>query len=75
MDEVLALLKANWQMIAVAAGPLTVSMVLRLVLGKSRLLFMLVNASGAWLAIRVVLAPYMDLTRESVNTLVQITNR
>jgi hypothetical protein len=75
MDEVLALLKANWQMIAVAAGPLTVSMVLRLVLGKSRLLFMLVNASGAWLAIRVVLAPYMDLTRESVNSLVQITNR
>ena len=74
MDQVLALLKANWQTIAIAAGPLTASMILRLLLGKNKMLFMLINATAAWMAIRLVLTPYMDLTKQNVTYLVQITN-
>ena len=75
MDEVITLIKSHWQVIAVSAGPLTLSMMVRVFLGKNRLMIMLVRGSAAWLGVRILLTPYMDMAKENLNYLIQITHQ
>jgi hypothetical protein len=75
VDQLLAVVQANWKIISIAAGPLTLCLVLRMIFGKNRMLFMLVNGSAAWLAIRVLLMPYMDLAKKNVQYLGQISGQ
>jgi hypothetical protein len=73
MHDLLTVLKENWQLIAISGGPLTASLLVRLLIGKNRMVFMLVNGSAAWLAVRVILSPHLDLAKKNVGYLVQIT--
>jgi hypothetical protein len=75
MNELLTMVRENWQTIAVSAGPLTGSLLLRLLVGKNRALLMVVNGSAAWLTIRVALGPHMEFVKTTMSSLIQITAR
>ena len=75
MQDLLTVLKDNWQLIAISGGPLTASLIARMLIGKNRVVFMLVNGSAVWLAARVILSPYMDVAKQNAGYLVQITGR
>ena len=58
-----------WASIAVAASPLTLSMLLRFIIGRNRAMKMFVTASATWLAMNILLSPYLHMMRSSIGQL------
>ncbi len=52
--------------IGIAVGPLTASMIARLVFGKSKMVAVTVRVSAGWLAARVFLAPHVDQMQQTL---------
>jgi hypothetical protein len=75
MDAVLELFKHNWAVIGIAAGPLTASMIMRLLFGRNRLMLMIVRGSTAWLAMQVLFGPFLHMAKEKIGYLMEITYR
>ncbi len=58
--------------VATAVLPFVVAMILRLVLGRSRLTGMLISLSTVWFAVNVLLAPYSARMRQDIQDLQSI---
>ena len=58
-----------YKQIGVASAPLFVSLLVRLFIGKSRVLNMVVMGSATWLAMNTLLSPYMDMMNLNSATL------
>ena len=57
--------------IAIAAAPITASLVARLMFGKSRIMTATVRLSAGWLAARVFLTPHVEQMQQ---TLIALTS-
>ncbi len=58
--------------VATAVAPFVLALVLRVVLGRSRLTSLMVSLSTVWFAINIFLAPYSARMREDIRELQNI---
>ena len=75
MDAVLQMIQEHWSSMAVAGGPLAASIGARIIFPGNKAMAMLVRGAAAWLVIKVLIGPMMDLVRQYVTQLIQITSR
>lgn len=75
MHDLIEVVKANSVIIGTSAGPLAASLLARLFLGNNRAVMYAVRGASAWLAMRVVLGPFMQLAKDNVAYLTQLTSR
>ena len=55
--------------VATAIAPFVTALVLRIILGKSRLTGLLVSVSTVWFAINILMAPYSARMRDDIQEL------
>ena len=75
MHELVDVVKANAGVIAVSGGPLAASLVARLIFRKSKGMTYLVCGAGTWLAMRMILGPFMQMAKDNIGYLAQLTGR
>jgi len=73
MHDLIEVVKANAGIIGIAGGPLTASLLARMLFGRSKGMMYLVSGASAWLAIRVILGPFMQMAKDNIGYLAQLT--
>ena len=75
MPNFSALPQLPWATIAIACGPLTASTLAYMMFGKNRVLLMFVRGGAAWLAMQVLISPYLHFAKDQLRYLMEITSR
>ena len=73
--EFIGMLKFPWAAAGIAAGPLTASLLARLIFGRNRVMMMLVRGSAAWMAMKILLGPLVAMAKSNLSYLIEITSK
>jgi len=75
LEHLLDQVKAHSGMIAISACPLVATMLAKLVFGNNKLMLYAVRGSMAWMAMRVILSPFLQMAKDNVSYLSQLSGR